>query len=454
MTEGAREEARPGSTSPGRMPFWRGVQLEPDARRAFRAELEQAAIDRLRVFSVLLLVLHVGLLIHDVGVAPAAPGSAELRWQHLLLVMHLAMAAATTGVLVAFRWLRERRSKAFVAYLMTAFFLSWGAVLAGVDQLIGAGITVYLIVNLACALFVTFERLATFVAFGVSMALFVAGQLTFAGTPALAFSQWVNGASFALTCVFFSRMLYAAKTRDFWQRETIARQNAELSAANDKLADERAKSESLLHAALPPRIVERLKHGEARIADAHPAVTVLWADLCGFTELASALSPADLVGLLDELFSSFDAVVHAFGLEKIKTVGDGYLAVAGIAEPNDLDVVAAAGAGLALHRAVAEVSERRGRALALRVGIARGQAMAGVLGRERLLYDIWGDVVNVAARLETAARPGETLITSDAARSIADTYALGPDVALDVKGKGTMSVRAVITRRGSPTSVS
>jgi len=144
---------------------------------------------------------------------------------------------------------------------------------------------------------------------------------------------------------------------------------------------------------------------------------------------------------------SFDAVVHAFGLEKIKTVGDGYLAVAGISEPGDLDVVAAAGAGLALHRAVADVSARRDRALSLRVGIARGPAMAGVLGRERLLYDLWGDAVNVAARLETAARPGETLITSDAARSIADTYALGPEVVLDLKGKGTMTVRSVITRR-------
>jgi class 3 adenylate cyclase len=302
-------------------------------------------------------------------------------------------------------------------------------------------------VNLASALFVSFERNPTFVAFGISTALFVAGQLTFAGTPALAFSQWVNGASFALTCLFFSRMLYAAKTRDFWQRETIARQNAELTAANDKLADERAKSENLLRAALPPRIVERLQRGETRIADAHAAVTILWADLCGFTELASALPPAELVDLLDELFSSFDAVVHAFGLEKIKTVGDGYLAVAGIAEPNDLDVVAAAGAGLALHRAVSDVSARRGRALSLRVGIARGPAMAGVLGRERLLYDLWGDAVNVAARLETAARPGETLITSDAARSIADAYALGPEVVLDLKGKGTMTVRSVITRR-------
>jgi class 3 adenylate cyclase len=111
--------------------------------------------------------------------------------------------------------------------------------------------------------------------------------------------------------------------------------------------------------------------------------------------------------------------------------------------------VAAANAALGLHLAVAETSARRGRELALRVGIASGGAMAGVLGRERLLYDLWGDAVNVAARLESAAAPGQTLVTADVAAHLADTHELGPAVALDLKGKGPTTVRSVLGKRES-----
>src|SRR6185369_5135828 len=118
---------------------------------------------------------------------------------------------------------------------------------------------------------------------------------------------------------------------------TIARQHAELQATNERLEAERARTDQLLRAALPPRIVERLQRGETPIADAHAGLVILWADLCKFTQLASSLPPDELVVLLDELFSRFDVVVQRAGLEKIKTVGDGYLAVAGIPQPTDAD---------------------------------------------------------------------------------------------------------------------
>jgi class 3 adenylate cyclase len=322
-------------------------------------------------------------------------------------------------------------------------------VLSGVDQLIDAGVTVYLIVNLGSALFVTFERWPTVVAFTAGIAAFVSGQLVFARSDSLVFSQIVNGVNLAVVSFLFSRMLYAAKAKDFSQRQTIAEQHAELLAAHETLAAERAKSEKLLRSALPSRIVERLQKGEARIADAHPSLIILWADLCDFTHLASTLAPDRLVDLLDELFCRFDEIVQAHGLEKIKTVGDGYLAVAGITQARPGDTVAAADAALALHGAVAETAERRGRKLSLRVGIARGEAMAGVLGRERLLYDLWGDAVNVAARLESAADPGDTLVTSEVADHLTTTHELGPSVSLDLKGKGPTIVRRVLGKRES-----
>jgi class 3 adenylate cyclase len=427
--------------------FSSGVRLRPEARASFRGELEDVAIERLRAFSWLLLLLHVGLLVHDLTLTPAAAGSPDRRWQEHLLWLHVAIFGASGATLVALRFLPSRRAKALAAYFMTVFLLVWGGVLAGVDQLIGAGITVYLIVNLGAALFVTFERWPTVVAFVAGIASFVGGQLAFAQSDSLVFSQCVNGVNLAVVSFLFSRLLYSAKAKDFSQRQTIAQQHAELLAAHDTLAAERAKSEKLLRSALPSRIVERLQKGEARIADAHPSVTIVWADLCDFTQLASTLAPDRLVDLLDDLFSCFDLVVQKHGLEKIKTVGDGYLAVAGITETSDRDAAAAADAALGLHRAVAEIAERRGRKLALRVGIARGEAMAGVLGRERLLYDLWGDAVNVASRLETAALPGQTLVSADVAKDLSDTHELGPSVALELKGKGPTTVRTVLGRR-------
>jgi class 3 adenylate cyclase len=445
---GKGETGQPG----GRLPLAllsSGVRLRPEARATFRAELEEAAILRLRVFSWLLLLLHVGLIVHDLTLTPAAAGTPDRRWQEHLVWMHAGILGASGAALLGLRFLPGRRGKALTAYLMTVFLLVWGGVLSGVDQLIGAGVTVYLIVNLGGALFVTFERWPTVIAFGSGIAAFVGGQLVFARTDSLAFSQVVNGVNLAVVSFFFSRLLYSAKAKDFSQRQTIAEQHAELLAAHETLAAERTKSEKLLRSALPSRIVERLQRGEVRIADAHPSLIILWADLCDFTQLASTLAPDGLVDLLDDLFCRFDEIVQRHGLEKIKTVGDGYLAVAGITEERAGDAVAAANAALDLHRAVVETSEHRGRRLSLRVGIARGEAMAGVVGRDRLLYDLWGDAVNVASRLETAARPGETLVTADVADHLADTHELGPSVSLELKGKGPTTVRSVLARRES-----
>jgi hypothetical protein len=179
-----------------------GVRLRPEARASFRAELAEAAIERLRVFSWLLLLLHVGLVVHDLTLTPAAAGTPDRRWQEHLLWLHVAILGASGATLLAFRFLPIRPAKELSAYLMTVFLLVWGGVLAGVDQLIGAGITVYLIVNLGAALFVTFERWPTVAAFGAGIASFVGGQLAFAQSDSLVFSQIVNGVNLAVVSFF------------------------------------------------------------------------------------------------------------------------------------------------------------------------------------------------------------------------------------------------------------
>lgn len=136
-----------------------------------------------------------------------------------------------------------------------------------------------------------------------------------------------------------------------------------------------------------------------------------------------------------------------YELEKIKTVGDAYLAARGLTRPTPQDVVAVANAGLASQKAVLAVARRRNRALSLRVGIARGVAMAGVLGRERLMYDLWGDCVNMAARLETAAANREILIADELSPFLQASHELGPVKVRELKGKGEVATRVVLGAR-------
>jgi class 3 adenylate cyclase len=421
----------------------RGVRVAAEDRPAFHAELQLAAAERMDGFCWLLLVMHVVLLARDVTLDSRGLPANERLWSEWLFGLHAALVLATGVALLLLARLKSQNARSRVAFAMMSFLLVWSGLVSGADQLIGAGITLYLIINLSSALFVTFSRGPTVQAFAGGFAGFAFGQLWFAARPALAFSQLVNGGALAFTSWVFSRMLYASKARDFVQRATIARQHAELEKAHAWLAVERERSERVLYAVLPPRIAERLRHGESPIADVHPELTILFADLAGFTHLAAELPATEMVEILNELFSRFDEIVAQYRLEKIKTVGDAYLAVRGLETPAGEDVVAAADAALALQAAVLAVARRRNRTLSLRVGIARGLAMAGVLGRDRLIYDLWGDSVNMASRLETAAAHGEILIPDQLSPLLEGSHELGSVLVRELKGKGQVATRVV-----------
>jgi class 3 adenylate cyclase len=425
----------------------RGVRIVGAQRQEFHAELQAAAAERMHGFCWLLFLLHGLLLVRDVTLDSSGLPAAEQLWSRWLFGLHIVIALVTAGALVLFATVESSRTRARVAFGVMTFLLVWSGMVSGADQLIGAGITLFVIINLSSALFVTFSRGPTAQAFLLGFAGFVFGQLWFSPSPALAFSQVVNGTAMAFTCWVFSRMLYASLARDFVQRTTIARQHAELEKAHRFLEEERARSERVLYAVLPPRIAERLRQGESPIADVHPELTIVFADLAGFTHLAAELPATELVDILNELFSRFDEVVAKYRLEKIKTMGDAYLAARGLDTPTDDDVGAAADAGLGLQQAVLAVARRRNRALSLRVGIARGVATAGVLGRERLLYDVWGDGVNMASRLQTAAAPGEIVIPDQLSSLLEASHELGPVKLRELKGKGTVATRVVVCAR-------
>lgn len=196
------------------------------------------------------------------------------------------------------------------------------------------------------------------------------------------------------------------------------------------LEEERMASESLLRNVLPDRVVERLKQSPARIADYHDDVSVLFADLVGFSVLAQQQGPVELVDRLDALFSAFDDRVLDQGLEKIKTVGDAYMVAGNLWDdaPTHLDAMA----GLALE--LIEVARLEG--LELRVGMCVGPVVAGVLGRKRVLFDIWGDTVNTAARMESHGLPGRVQVTGEVVRRLKTRWRFTLRGNLDVKGKG------------------
>jgi class 3 adenylate cyclase len=227
----------------------------------------------------------------------------------------------------------------------------------------------------------------------------------------------------------------------------LERSSRQLFAQGEELATERERADALLRNTFPEPVIDRLKSGEGRVADAIDAVSVLFADLVGFTGRAATLSPEELVALLDDLFGRLDEIVAAHGLEKIKTIGDAYMAVGGAPLPLRDHAGAAADAALAMHALAGARTWPGGEPMRLRIGIASGPAVAGVIGRERFAYDLWGETVNLASRLQVQAEPGETLIAAATAALLDARYGVGDERIVDLKGKGPTAVRTLRGRR-------
>jgi adenylate cyclase len=204
------------------------------------------------------------------------------------------------------------------------------------------------------------------------------------------------------------------------------------------LRTEQAKSEALLTNVLPSSIAERLKVATQTIADHFDAATILFADVVDFTPLARRLPPADVVGILDELFSHFDMLVERHGLEKIKTIGDCYMAVAGVPEPCADHARRTALLALDMRDVLTRSAVAGQASLELRIGINSGPVVAGVIGTKRFLYDLWGDTVNTASRMEEHGTPGEIQITSATNELLKDEFFCRERGTISVKGQGEM----------------
>ncbi len=215
----------------------------------------------------------------------------------------------------------------------------------------------------------------------------------------------------------------------------------------DLLAAERAKSERLLLNVLPAPIAERLKEREETIAEGFESVSVLFADLVDFTPITQRLTPQQLVEMLNDLFSHFDSMVDTLGLEKIRTVGDTYMAASGIPTPREDHAPALADLALDMIDHIASYQPRHNVEVALRIGMSSGPAVAGIIGRAKFQYDIWGDTVNVASRMESHGIPGRIQVSEGAYVLLHRDFVFEPRGVIEVKGKGPMPTWFLVGRR-------
>jgi len=213
---------------------------------------------------------------------------------------------------------------------------------------------------------------------------------------------------------------------------------AHAKALFDQLQAEREKSDNLLLNILPKAIALRMKEGEVTIADKYPEASVLVADLAGFTNLATHIPPEQLVFLLNEIFTAFDILLEKHGLEKIKTIGDAYMAVAGVPISRPDHVLAIAALALEMTTALEEFNNQYETSLRVRIGISTGPVVAGVIGRKKFSYDLWGDTVNLAFRLESHAQPGTVLVDEPTFQLLRRNYRFALPANLDLKGRGEL----------------
>ena len=208
------------------------------------------------------------------------------------------------------------------------------------------------------------------------------------------------------------------------------------------------ENERLLLSILPGPIAERLREGEPLIADRFDDVTLMFADIVEFTRLSTTMSPQELVGVLNDVFTVFDGLVDRYGLEKVKTIGDAYMVVGGMSEPSDDHPERIADMALDLADAVGRIPAAAGVGMSFRIGIHCGPVVAGVIGRKKFIYDVWGDTVNMASRMESLGVPGRVQVTHAVAERLRGMFEIEARGLIDVKGKGPTPTYFLLNRVG------
>ena len=319
-----------------------------------------------------------------------------------------------------------------VMLLVMPFFMQWA--IGGYEA--SSGIAIWAILSPIGALMILGTKPSTpwFVLFTVLAALSWKLNYMFAGNS-LPIPPHIKDTFFLMNIIGTTCILYAVMRYFQSQKE---RTLLELSL-------EQARSEKLLLNVLPKSIATRLKDNDMRIADSHENVTILFADIVGFTKMTASIPPAELVDLLSQLFSRFDALADRHGLEKIKTIGDGYMVVGGAPMAREDHASVIAQLALEMQQALADFNAQSAKHLQMRIGISSGPVVAGVIGTSKFAYDIWGDAVNMASRMEKTAYSDSIQVSEATYELLKDSalfkesHHLEPRGLIEIKGKGEVN---------------
>lgn len=257
----------------------------------------------------------------------------------------------------------------------------------------------------------------------------------------------VHAVDTGVVWIYLANLIGAIACREL---ERFSREKYLQSAVIER---ERHRAETLLRNILPASVADRLKSGQATIVDTFDSVTVLFGDLVGFTALAEKLPPRDLVDRLNDLYSEFDVIAESYGLEKIKTIGDAYMVVGGVPLPRDDHARAIASMALDMCDAVARRRAAGDDTLEIRIGIHTGPAVAGVIGTRKFSYDVWGDTVNIASRMQSHGVPGAVQVSETTCALLRGEFELEPRGRVALKGKAAMNAYLLLGRAAAGTSM-
>ena len=425
------------STGPAKAP---GISREPVAgRESFLSRPTLSAEEKL---SGDMLVLTTGLMVL------ASVLWLSVYWsmgQQFSVTISLAFQALSAGTITFY--LRTRKLELFAMIqlgliLFTPFAMQWSIG----NFVTASGVSLWGLIAPVGAVTVLGTRQSLPWFFAWLFMTVLAGVFDFLLSDAVVrLDMQTVAVFFVLNFAAISLMIYALLWYYASEKQKL---RALVDLQHEEIRLEKERSERLLLNVLPPAIAERLKRGESNIAQGHADVTVMFADIVGFTKMTEELSPVETVKILNDVFSMFDEIADKYGVEKIKTIGDAYMAAGGVdsgAQVHYADAVA--NMALEMLDRVHEYRQRSGENIELRVGIGTGPVVAGVIGKKKFIFDMWGDTVNVASRMAADAYTGSVQVDLTTYRRLHTRFRFDAPHEVEIKGKGRMQVYHLLGRQ-------
>lgn len=418
--------------------FWQNSLrlIPPDNRKEFLQEAYFTNLYRARIFTIALLAFHIALLAVDFshkkqGLWITMPGYVYLFYMHLILIGALfifiiffhATRRASPG--------QVKKSDMAILLVFVEFMLLWSAGLSTVDQLIHSQITVYLIAIFAVGASFYISGTYSILLYAIAHIVFLIGINTTQSNPDIALGHYINGTALVVIAWVLSRMVFAARVREFLHTKTIEEQKVQIESSKDKV-------ESILKSILPESIVRTINGIGYPSPEYNRSTTIVFADFVSFHKIAEKSDAREVVSILEWMFELFDETVKKYNLEKLKTIGDCYMYAGGLfTDESQVEEAVEAALDIVEKTRLTSVKLKAstGNEWAVRVGIHTGPAITGIIGRWRFIYDVWGPTVNIASRLESASLPNRVNISKQVYELIAplNKYEFEPRGSLSIK---------------------